>query len=97
MESKPPTTTLSAETVELSDSSTCKLIKSVTIGLFGATLHKCIATNGESERNIILNYDTPEEYVPPMRPEGHPYHGSTVGRVAGRIKDGKFSLNGQDY
>lgn len=79
-----------AETVQLSDPFTCKLIKSVTIGLFGATLHKCIATNGVSERNIILCYDTPEEYVPPMRPKGHPYHGSTVGRVAGRIKEGWF-------
>lgn len=44
MESANPAT--SAEIVELTDPVTCKLIKSVTVGLFGATLHKCIATNG---------------------------------------------------
>jgi aldose 1-epimerase len=85
------------QVVELSDSDTCKLIKSVTIGLFGANIHKCIATNGISERNIILAYDSPGEYVPPLRPKSHPYHGSTVGRVAGRIKDGRFTLNNIEY
>lgn len=35
--------------------------------------------------------------MPPLRPEGHPYHGSTVGRYANRIKHGKFTLNGQEY
>ena len=74
-----------------------RLIEKVAIGLFGAAVHEIIVNHKGKSRNIVLGYDTPDEYVPPLRPQGHPYHGSTVGRYANRIKHGKFSLNGQEY
>ena len=42
--------------------------------------------------NIVLGYDTLDEYV-----SYRPYYGATVGRVAGRIDKGKFTLEGKNY
>ena len=63
----------------------------------GATVHEILVNHNGRPRNIVLAYDTPEEYVPPLRPASHPYHGSTIGRYANRIKHGKFFLNNQEY
>lgn len=47
--------------------------------------------NGNLE-NIVLGFDTLEEY------ENNPYFfGALVGRFAGRIKDGKFAIEGKNY
>ncbi len=78
--------------IELIDKNS-SIIKKVVILSFGATIHQIIVENGKRERNVILGYDTAEEYVPPLRPKSHPYHGSTVGRYANRIANGKFKLN----
>lgn len=72
-------------------------IREVVIGVSGATIIKFIVTNGITERNIVLGYDTPEEYLPENRSSSSPYHGATVGRYANRIALGRFSLNGQEY
>jgi aldose 1-epimerase len=42
--------------------------------------------------NIVLGFDTIEEYR-----RYSPYFGAVVGRVAGRIKNGQFELDGKDY
>jgi aldose 1-epimerase len=42
--------------------------------------------------DIVLGFDNLEQYL-----KGHPYFGCTVGRVANRIKDGKFNLEGIGY
>lgn len=47
--------------------------------------------NGKLD-DIILGYDTPEEYV-----KGSLYFGAIIGRVGNRIGKGKFSLDGQEY
>ena len=47
--------------------------------------------NGKSE-DILLGYDTLEEYA-----AGNSCHGATVGRVANRICGAKFTLNGKEY
>ena len=47
--------------------------------------------NGESA-DVALGFDTLDGYL-----AGHPYFGCTVGRVANRITDGKFTLDGVDY
>ena len=90
MESEDP------KTVTLTDEGS-KQVKKVVIGTFGATLEQFIVDNGKLERNIVLGYDSPEEYEFPLRPKGHPYHGSTVGRYANRIAKGKFTLNDTEY
>lgn len=58
----------------------------------------CIITNilapdkkGNIE-SVVLGFDTIQEYL-----DHSPYFGSVVGRFAGRIKAGKFSLNGENY
>ena len=47
--------------------------------------------NGESA-DVALGFDTLDGYL-----AGHPYFGCIVGRVANRITDGKFTLDGADY
>ncbi len=47
--------------------------------------------NGKLE-DIILGYDTPEEYV-----NGSLYFGAIIGRVGNRIRKGKFVLDGSEY
>mgnify|MGYP003303825311 CR=1 FL=1 len=43
-------------------------------------------------QNIVLGYDNVDEYV-----SHRPFYGATVGRVAGRIDKGKFTLEGKNY
>ena len=47
--------------------------------------------NGESA-DVALGFDTLDGYL-----AGHPYFGCTVGRVANRIANGKFTLDGKEY
>lgn len=41
---------------------------------------------------VTLGFDTLDGYL-----KGHPYFGSTVGRVANRIARGRFTLDGKEY
>ncbi|MEI5991910.1 galactose mutarotase [Enterococcus termitis] len=50
-----------------------------------------VSVNGE-KRNIVLGFDTAEEYL-----SKDMYFGATIGRVAGRIKDGSFSIDEHKY
>ncbi|KDP25982.1 hypothetical protein JCGZ_22712 [Jatropha curcas] len=43
--------------------------------------------------DVVLGFDSVEPYLKGVAP----YFGAIVGRVANRIKDGKFSLNGVEY
>ncbi|XP_066451962.1 galactose mutarotase [Eleutherodactylus coqui] len=42
--------------------------------------------------DIVLGFDNLEGYL-----NKHPYFGAVIGRVANRIANGKFSIDGQDY
>jgi aldose 1-epimerase len=42
--------------------------------------------------DIVLGFDTPEEYLGP-----HPFFGGIIGRYANRIAHGRFRLDGRDY
>lgn len=44
------------------------------------------------DRDLILGFDSAEEYL-----TKDPYSGATVGPTAGRIQDGKFTLDGKNY
>ncbi|WP_049720982.1 aldose epimerase family protein [Gilvimarinus polysaccharolyticus] len=60
---------------------------------FGATLMELLVPDRTgSVNNVVLGYDTPEDYQ-----KGSSYLGAVVGRVANRIKDGRFSLAGKAY
>ena len=60
---------------------------------YGATWQKMLVPNRSGELvDVVLGYDTIEGYL-----ENKMYLGATVGRVANRIKNARFSLNGTEY
>ncbi len=60
---------------------------------YGATWQKMLVPDRNDKLvDVVLGYDTIEEYTKYTM-----YLGATVGRVANRIKDARFSLNGTEY
>ena len=60
---------------------------------FGATLTKIVTTDKNGKReNITLNVENLEDFI-----AHRPFYGATIGRVAGRITRGQFTLSGTDY
>lgn len=60
---------------------------------YGCIITNILAPDREGNiESIVLGFDSIKEYL-----EHSPYFGSVVGRIAGRIKDGKFSLDGRGY
>lgn len=60
---------------------------------FGARIVNLFVPRKDGEiKNVVLGFDTAEEYL-----DKDTYFGATIGRVAGRIAGGKFTLNGQNY
>jgi aldose 1-epimerase len=47
--------------------------------------------NGARE-NVVLGFDSIQPYL-----DGHPFFGSVVGRVAGRLTGGRFAIDGTEY
>ncbi|MBW3623477.1 MAG: galactose mutarotase [Armatimonadetes bacterium] len=60
---------------------------------YGATLtHLLTPDRSGTLADIVLGFDDLQGYL-----GGHPYFGSTVGRVANRIAGGEFTLDGETY
>jgi aldose 1-epimerase len=60
---------------------------------YGATWQTMFVPNRKGELvDVVLGYDTIEEYQ-----KNYMYLGCTVGRVANRIKNARFTLNGVEY
>ncbi len=63
------------------------------ITTYGATLTEMHVPDRNGRLgDIVLGFPTLSGYL-----KGHPYFGSTVGRVANRIAKGKFTLDGKEY
>jgi aldose 1-epimerase len=75
--------------VELSSASGVNCV----VSNLGAALHRLFAPDRSGDlTNIVLGYETLQEY------EEDPFFiGATVGRVANRIAEGHFELDGRDY
>lgn len=59
---------------------------------YGATLQRLMMPDREGMiQDIVLGYETIEEYEKPE----NPYFGATIGRYANRIDQGRFSLDGK--
>ena len=59
---------------------------------YGATLTELQVPDRQGNLgDIVLGFDRPQGYL-----GAHPYFGVTAGRVANRIREGKFTLNGKD-
>ncbi len=65
-------------------------VKVITYGAVVTEIH-VPDRNGETA-DVVLGFDGLEGYLSPQ-----PYLGATVGRVANRIAEGRFTLDGQDY
>lgn len=68
--------------------------KGVTLGIsnHGARIVDLITDLGEEQRNIVLGFESAAEYD-----EIDSYLGASIGRVAGRITGGKFTLDGKEF
>jgi aldose 1-epimerase len=69
---------------------------SLKVAAYGATLTelKVPLKNGDLI-DVVLGFDSLEDYLQSFKLEGSPYIGATVGRYAGRIHNSTFNLNGQ--
>ena len=60
---------------------------------YGATwTHMLTPDRSGKLGDVVLGFDTLDKYL-----AGHPFFGSTTGRVANRIARGKFTLDGKEY
>jgi aldose 1-epimerase len=60
----------------------------------GATLIELqVPDKSGQTANVVLGFDTPEEYLS----KNNQYFGCTTGRVANRIAKGRFTLGGKEY
>ena len=65
----------------------------VTLSNYGATVLSVKTPDRKgNQEEVTLQYSKLENII-----ANSPYYGSTCGRVANRIADGKFSLNNKDY
>ena len=69
----------------------------VAITPYGATVTSISVPSGAGRAELAAGFDRLDGYFGEAYRNNAPYFGCTVGRYASRIKDGKFSLNGQDY
>jgi aldose 1-epimerase len=66
------------------------LMQVITLGGIVTQLH--VPDRDGKMADIVCGFDNLEQYV-----AGHPYFGCIVGRVAGRITRGRYTLDGIDY
>lgn len=60
----------------------------------GATITSLLVPDAQGNlADVVLGFDSLDPYIN----DNAPYFGCIVGRVANRIKEGKFTLNGVDY
>lgn len=65
-------------------------LRFITLG--GIVTNLCVPDRAGRLADIVLGFDRLEPYLAP-----HPYFGAITGRVAGRIPDARFTLNGKTY
>lgn len=59
---------------------------------YGARIVNLFVPTADGEKNIVLGFESAEEYA-----EKDNYIGATIGRVAGRITNGKFEIEDTHY
>jgi aldose 1-epimerase len=63
---------------------------------YGATLTSLVIPISDSQKvDVVLGFEDLESYMHSFQLPSAPYLGAVVGRYAGRIKEGKFTLNGK--
>ncbi len=70
----------------------------VKITNYGGTVTSIVIPDAKGGRGgVVCGFDTLDGYFSDAYRENSPYFGCLVGRYAGRIKDGKFTLDGKEY
>ncbi|RMG04522.1 MAG: galactose mutarotase [Planctomycetota bacterium] len=65
---------------------------------YGGIVTSIVIPDARGERgDVVCGFDTLEGYFGDTYRENAPYFGCIVGRYAGRIKDGRFTLGGHTY
>ena len=73
---------------------TCADGTSATISNYGCTIMKLLVNDKNGKlRDIVLGFDTIEEYFGKYYQKNYPYFGTVIGRYANRIKGGLFKLD----
>lgn len=72
----------------------------ITVGIssLGATITNIWAPGRDGTRaNVVLGFDSLAGYLAPDYQAAYPYFGATIGRVANRIRDARFAIDGIAY
>ncbi|MCZ4222792.1 aldose epimerase family protein [Pedobacter rhodius] len=65
---------------------------------YGAIINKFIVKNSHgAPQDIVLGFDNVEQYFHEDYLKNNPHVGAVIGRYANRIKDGRFSIDGEQY
>ncbi|RZK14551.1 MAG: galactose mutarotase, partial [Pedobacter sp.] len=65
---------------------------------YGAIINKFVVQNMKGEmQDIVLGFDTFEQYLDPEYLKDYPYFGAIIGRYANRIKNGRFTIDNETY
>jgi len=65
---------------------------------YGAIINKFVVKNAKGEKqDIVLGFDTFDEYLDPAYLANGAYLGAVVGRYANRIKNGRFTIDEERY
>jgi aldose 1-epimerase len=65
---------------------------------YGAIINKFVVKNAKGEKqDIVLGFDTFDEYLDPAYLANGAYLGAVVGRYANRIKNGRFTIDEETY
>lgn len=70
----------------------------VVLSNFGAMIQQLLIPSKNGEKvDVVLGYDSIADYEQTFKDDWTPYHGAVVGRHAGRIANGQFTLNSIPY
>lgn len=65
---------------------------------YGAIINKFIVVNKHGvKQDIVLGFDDIDQYTSEAYLSNYPYFGAIIGRYANRIKNGRFSIDGETF
>lgn len=65
---------------------------------YGTIINKFVVKNAKGEKqDIVLGFDTFDEYLNPAYLANYPYFGAIIGRYANRIKNGRVQIDDETY
>jgi aldose 1-epimerase len=64
---------------------------------FGATITSLQIPSKEGKTDVVLGFDKIEDYIASQKLPAPPHFGAVIGRYAGRIKNGRFTIGDKEY